>query len=72
MIRIFKLFCLKHSKIQTITQHDIGIKTFLRIPVYFTSYSIFCWHCCVEKKQEVQHDNDKQATRILWYAGGTL
>ena len=19
------------------------------ICVYFTSYSIFCWHCCVEK-----------------------
>ena len=26
----------------------------------------------VLKKQEAQHDNDKQATRILWCAGGTL
>ncbi len=26
----------------------------------------------VLKKQEAQHDNDKQATLILWCAGGTL
>lgn len=26
----------------------------------------------VLKKQEAQHDNDKQTTRILWCAGGTL
>ena len=26
----------------------------------------------VLKKQEAQHDNDKQATRILWCAGGAL
>lgn len=25
--------------------------TFLHIPVYFTRYSIFCWHCCVEKSK---------------------
>ena len=26
----------------------------------------------VLKKQEAQHDNDKQATRVLWCTGGTL